>query len=163
MDGDLTVDLMVQDSRRDMVFINLVETRENYCEGVDMGRSKVLCCSCDVGREDGSLLKSDCRHTVYLKSGKDKFMEEARRMMKKGYGESESVESRNSFFASWVVVRGTRIEVGNEEEEAIIGTQLGQISRSELTRRGGNIARRWICWNFSILKTRRSFVVYDLL
>lgn len=48
---------------------------------------------------------------------------------------------------AWIVIEGSNVRIGNEDEERISCTQMYLAKGRALTKRGKIIARRWSCWN----------------
>lgn len=104
----------------------------------------MIFCSCDVRRENGLLIGSNCRHTRAVKMNEER-ISDLRDMLKKGYSEKEKEGKANRWFVSWICVREHKLSVDNEEEDIVICIQMDQVSGVEMTTREKDIGRRWSC------------------
>lgn len=141
-----TLCFITEDLSKDVTCTNVIEIRTFAASGTLMKKQEVVSCSCDIRREGGSIVHSKCAHRSVL-VGDTAMMDCIRRRLSTAFGEALCPENEHQWFGTWADVKGDSITVGDEEEDAIISTQLDKMDGRSLTRRGKTIAKSWSCWN----------------
>lgn len=140
-----TLCLMSENKSKEVRCINVKERRLLSRSGRLVRKEEIVSCSCDLRRVNGIIVMSKCIHTKLLNSEDNVFMRSIRELLSNGFSNKESTE--NEEFGQWINVKRNAITVGDEEEDAVIGTQIDQEDGRGLTERGRNIKKRWSCWN----------------
>lgn len=141
-----TLCFMTEDVSKDVTCTNVIEIRKFAASGSLMENQEVVSCSCDIHREGSNTVESKCAHRSILVCN-TVMMGCIRERLSTAFGETVCSENEDQCFGTWVDVKGYRITVGEEEEDAIICTQLYQKDGRSLTKRGKTIAKRWSFWN----------------
>lgn len=120
------VGAMTETNSKDVIFINFIQERKFEANNVVTCSSEAICCSCDVRRENGELKSSSCLHHDLIGSNEE-FMKRTRDVVKHGQHETGDNELTNKWFDSWIAIGANgSVEVGEEEEEVVICTQMDE-------------------------------------
>lgn len=91
-----------------LITINLIEKASKRDGRHVMNRAEILCCPCDIRREYGRLIESECRNrtSVRLNEG---LMKGLRSTMSHRKCPTQEEDGMNRCFGSWIVVEGERV------------------------------------------------------